>query len=298
MLLDAVDRSPLPATLLGLALRCSSPMVLSYERMVERVAADWQYLRIPGMRSRLLTMATGWQIPDGSLRTSVIGTNAVGLGAVVLLAWAVRSPLHLSDDYALRASGLFALIMLLALGHVRAGHPFTRFGPANQLTAARATIVSLVAALIGESITPVAATAAAGVSIAAAALDGVDGALARRTGMASTFGARFDMETDALLIMVLSVLAWQLGKAGAWIVLSGLLRYAFVALGWALPFMRRPLPPSRRRQAVCVVQVVGLSLAILPALVPPPSAALAAGLLATLGGSFALDTLWLWRHRD
>jgi multidrug efflux pump subunit AcrA (membrane-fusion protein) len=38
-------------------------------------------------------------------------------------------------------------------------------------------------------------------------LDGVDGWLARRHEIASRFGARFDMEVDALLILALSVLA-------------------------------------------------------------------------------------------
>ena len=92
---------------------------------------------------------------------------------------------------------------------------------------------------------------------AATALDGVDGWLARRSGMSSAFGARFDMEVDALLILALSVLAWHHGKAGAWVLLSGLLRYVFLAAGWTWPRMQRPLPASRRRQAVCVIQVVG-----------------------------------------
>ena len=41
--------------------------------------------------------------------------------------------------------------------------------------------------------------------------------------------------------------------------LSGLLRYAFVAAGWLWPWLRAPLPPSRRRQTICVVQIVGLT---------------------------------------
>src|SRR5690606_41330950 len=36
-------------------------------------------------------------------------------------------------------------------------------------------------------------------------LDGVDGRVARRTGTSSPRGARFDMEVDAFLILVLSV---------------------------------------------------------------------------------------------
>ena len=72
---------------------------------------------------------------------------------------------------------------------------------------------------------PVAALAMA-LATVVAVLDGIDGWLARRTGMASDFGARFDMETDAALIMVLALLAWQFGKAGVWVLASGLLRYA------------------------------------------------------------------------
>lgn len=243
-------------------------------------------------------MATAWQLPDAPLRTSVIGTNAVLLVAVALVGWAARSPLHLSDDYPLRASGVFASIMLLALGLVGAGHPFDRFGHANQITAMRAAIVALVVALIGESVAPVAATAAAVASSVAASLDGLDGWFARRARMASAFGARFDMETDALLIMALSLLGWQLGKAGSWIVVAGLLRYIFVVAGWMLPWMQRTLPPSWRRQAVCVLQIVGSSLVVLPLVAPPVSVWLSAGLLATLCASFFIDTLWLWRRHE
>ena len=36
-------------------------------------------------------------------------------------------------------------------------------------------------------------------------LDAVDGQVARRTNTVSALGARFDMETDAFLVLVLSV---------------------------------------------------------------------------------------------
>ena len=48
-----------------------------------------------------------------------------------------------------------------------------------------------------------------------------DGPAARRSGIASRFGARFDMETDALMILVLAVLAWRWDRAGAWVLLPG-----------------------------------------------------------------------------
>ena len=105
----------------------------------------------------------------------------------------------------------------------------------------------------------------------AAALDGVDGWVARRTRTASAFGARFDMETDALLILVLSALVWRVGKAGA---VGRRVRPDAICIrrgGMAWPWMQEPLEPSRRRQAVCVVQIVAL-------IVAPAAAGRAAGL--------------------
>jgi len=127
-------------------------------------------------------------------------------------------------------------------------------------------------------------------------LDGVDGWLARRTSLASAFGARFDMETDALLIMVLAVLAWQFGKAGVWVLGSGLLRYAFIASGWALPALRQPLPPSQRRKTLAVVQVVALIVTVAPFVPTRLSVLVAAVALGTLMLSFLVDVVWLFRN--
>jgi hypothetical protein len=76
------------------------------------------------------------------------------------------------------------------------------------------------------------------------------------------------------------------------------LRYLFVAAGWVLPWMERRLPPSVRRQALCVVQIGGLILAMAP-IVPQPLAAPVVTIgLVGLGYSFLVDTVWLWRsHR-
>jgi phosphatidylglycerophosphate synthase len=140
------------------------------------------------------------------------------------------------------------------------------------------------------------AAAAVAASVVVTLLDGVDGWLARRERTASSFGARFDMEIDALLILALSVLAWRHQKAGAWVVLSGLLRYAFVAVGAVAPWVRVPLPASRRRQTICVIQITALTLVMLPAIEPPTSTAIAVAALVALSYSFLIDTLWLWRR--
>ena len=170
------------------------------------------------------------------------------------------------------------------------------FGAANSVTLVRATLAVLLVALLGAAPAPAIGWTLVGLGAAGVALDGVDGALARGRNEASEFGARFDMETDALLILVLAALVWQHGKAGAWILAAGLLRYAFVAAGRCLPWLGAALPPSRRRQAVCVVQIVSLLGALAPVVAPPWSAALALAGLVALAWSFGVDVRWLARH--
>ena len=242
------------------------------------------------------TTDSRWRLPGPPLRASVVATQVTALVAVVALAVVGRTALPLGGAYPIKAAALFAAIMLLALGHIDAHHPFPRFGAANQVTTIRLALAVLVASLIGEPGVPAVASAAALAAFVITILDGVDGWLSRRAQAVSAFGARFDMETDALLIQVLAILAWQYGKAGPWVLVSGLLRYVFVAAGWLWDWMRRPLFPSQRRKVVCVVQVIGLILTIVPAVPPPESAMLAAISLAVLCYSFLVDTVWLWRH--
>ncbi len=240
--------------------------------------------------------ATEWRLPDAPLRASAVTSKLIGLVTVVALASVARASLPLGDLYPLKASALFAAMMLLSIGFLQRHHPFARFGPANQITTVRAALVALVAGLVGEARLPGVAAGAVGASVAVTVLDGVDGWLARRHRIASTFGARFDMEIDGLLILALSVLAWRHQKTGAWVMLSGLLRYAFIASGAIAPWLRAMLPPSRRRQTICVIQIATLTLVLLPAIQPPLSTLMAALALVTLSGSFLVDTLWLWRH--
>src|SRR5436190_15070234 len=203
-------------------------------------------------------------IPNVNLRIRVAAAGALACLGVATLALLASRTLPVSAFYAAKAVTTLAAVTIVAAWTVGAHHPFARLGAANWMTLVRAALVALVAGFVSEpAVAPIAATA---VSLAAIVelLDGADGWLARRSGLASAFGARFDVEVDALLIMALAILAWQHGKAGSWVLLSGLVRYAFVAAGWLLPWVSRPLPPSRRRQTVCVVQIAGLCAAVAP----------------------------------
>jgi len=240
-------------------------------------------------------ISTHWQLPAAPLRASAVATVVAGFAGAIAIAELARGVLPVGGIYAVKAGAIFSIVMIVALGFLPRHHPFARFGPANQITTMRAMLVALVAALIGEPRFPNVATSAAAASVVVSALDGVDGWLARRHQIASRFGARFDMEIDALLILVLAILVTEFEKAGPWVILSGLLRYIFVGAGKYWPRLRAPLFASRRRQAVCVVQILALNLAIVPAIQPPLSAAMAAGALAALAWSFLIDTRWLLR---
>jgi phosphatidylglycerophosphate synthase len=185
---------------------------------------------------------------------------------------------------------------LLAIGSASARAAAA--GSANRITLARATLIGGVTALVadvlagepGERIRIVVLVVLAS---AALVLDLLDGWVARRTGTVSALGARFDMELDALLILVLSVLVSR--SLGWWVLALGLMRYLFVLAGVLWPQLRADLPPSRARKVVAAVQGVVLVFAAAP-FVPRPVAALAVAVaLATLVWSFGRDLHWLVR---
>jgi len=233
-------------------------------------------------------------VHQGPLRTALLSILPVGL-ATAAAAGLCAAHFGLSAAYLPTVMLVFALGAVLVLAGLPRHHPFGSFGAANLTTTARGALVAMLAGLTGERVRDVLAfaTVVAGV---AAALDGLDGWLARRTRLASAFGARFDMETDALLILVLAVLAWQSARAGPWVLASGLMRYAFVAAGRVVPCLRQPLPPSQRRKSVAVAQVVALIVALAPVVPAGYGRGVAAAGLAALALSFALDLAWLIRN--
>jgi phosphatidylglycerophosphate synthase len=183
---------------------------------------------------------------------------------------------------------------LLHRGLARAGA--ARLGAANTVTLARAVLIGGVAALAARSLNqgvPVGVIVVlTGVALA---LDAVDGQVARRTGTATPLGARFDMEADAFLLLVLSVL--MVRPAGAWVLAIGGMRYAYVAAGMLLPWLTGALPPRFSRKVVAAVQGVVLVVAVAGVLPAPAVRAALAAALAALLWSFGRDALWSARHR-
>lgn len=186
-----------------------------------------------------------------------------------------------------------AICILLSRGLRRS--VAVRMGPADRVTLGRATLVGGVTALTVDSFTrPTPVGVLVVLTVVALALDAVDGKVARRTGTTSALGARFDMEVDAFLLLVLSV--YVVPSTGAWVLAIGGMRYAFVVAIWLLPFMRGTLPPRYWRKVVAATQGVALVSAT-SGLLPRPVMLVALLLsLALLVESFGRDVRWLWTH--
>ena len=219
----------------------------------------------------------------------------IGLVVQVVLLAALATTVGLGTPGWL-AGVAYGVVVCAALtrGLHRAGA--SGLGPADRVTLARAILVGGVAALTADSFdrpAPVGVLVVLGV--VALALDGVDGYVARRTGTASALGARFDMEVDAFLLLVLG--AHVAPALGAWVLTIGVMRYAFVLATWILPWMRGSMPPRYWRKVVAATQGVVLVLATAEVLPRPLVTALVAASLALLVESFGRDVTWLWQHR-
>jgi phosphatidylglycerophosphate synthase len=207
----------------------------------------------------------------------------------------------LSLTVGLRAPGwligvayLLTLAGTLARAVGRSGR--TRLGPADAVTLTRAVLVGGLTALVADSFTePAAAPVPVMVALAsvALALDAVDGKVARRTGTVTSVGARFDMEVDAFLVLVLAL--YDVRLLGGWVLLIGLARYLLVAAEWVWPWLGDPTPPRFWGKVVAAVQGVVLTIAMADLLPRPMVTALVLVALAMLAESFGRQVWWLYR---
>jgi phosphatidylglycerophosphate synthase len=226
-----------------------------------------------------------------SVQTGPLIGLVAALGLLALLADTVGLTV---SGWAVGVACAVATNAALASGLVR--YDAARLGPADRVTLGRATLVAGVAALTAESFAgPAPVQTLVMLTAVALVLDAVDGWVARRTETASALGARFDMEVDALLILILS--AFVARSTGAWVLAIGGARYAFIAAGCLLPWLRESLPPRHWRRVVAATVGVVLVCAaanILPRLFTEIALAVSLGLLVE---SFGRDVRWLWQTR-
>jgi phosphatidylglycerophosphate synthase len=189
---------------------------------------------------------------------------------------------------------------LLAVG-LAAGmhrHSRDRLLPADRVTLVRAALSCAVAALVADAwgSSPARNAPLVGLAAIALVLDGVDGWVARRTGAVTPFGARFDMEADAFLILVLSVYVAR--SSGVWVMGSGLARYALLVTGLAVPWLARPTPPRYWAKVVAAIQGIVLVLAAAEVLPPRQRDWMLAVAVLLIAESFGRQVWWLRRQRD
>ncbi|MGH3507590.1 MAG: CDP-alcohol phosphatidyltransferase family protein [Nocardioidaceae bacterium] len=232
------------------------------------------------------------------LRGPAVGVLCVATLLTVLALTGDLSPVGWLTGLAAGVTGC----ALLARGLARrvGGNGYrdvTGMGPADRVTLARLVLTCGVAALAAASLAQGGRGVALLVMLATVAqlLDSVDGRVARRTSSVSELGARFDMETDAFLILVLSV--YVADAMGWWVLAIGLARYAFLAAGWVWPWLRGTAPPRYWCKVVAVLQGAVLTLVVagpLPALWETGLVTMA---LVLLTESFGREAWQLWERR-
>jgi len=225
-------------------------------------------------------MPAGMTLPALALRLERWST-----GNAVLLSCALLSALWLGKPWPLgvAAFGSFAALLLLARS------AWTRaadFGAANAVTLLRLVLVIVLSlALHGAS-----GLLLGALVLGTFALDGVDGWLARRAGSASEFGAHFDMEVDALLVLTASTELYLSGKFGLWILCGGVLRYLYVLSVALFPPPGGAMPRTLLGRSAFALVVVGLALGLIcTGSVGLPAAALGTTAVAL---SFARSALY------
>ena len=185
-----------------------------------------------------------------------------------------------------------AATALLVTARMRSDQP--AIFPADWVTLTRALLIAGVAGLVADSFSrPVSVTALVTLSSAALVLDAVDGQVARRTGTATPLGARLDSETDAFLILLLSIVVSQ--DYGGWVLVIGAARYALLLAGWLIPWLAAPLPPRYWGKFVAAVQGIVLTVAASGLLDRRTGMIAVAAALLLLAESFGRSVIWLYR---
>ena len=170
-------------------------------------------------------------------------------------------------------------------------------GAANAVTLTRAVLSSGVAALVvGSFFGPDRVPTMVALATVALVLDAVDGQVARRTGTTSAFGARFDMEVDAFLILVLSV--YVASTTAWWVLIIGLARYLLGAARLVVPWLRGSVPQRFWAKVVAAIQGVVLTVVVADLLPRPVEVGALAVALVLLAESFGREVWQLWAARD
>jgi phosphatidylglycerophosphate synthase len=180
--------------------------------------------------------------------------------------------------------------LLFALGaELRARPGPARLGAANAVTLLRIALVVLLSWWLRQTPGPREAL----VIVLVFALDGLDGWLARRSGTVSAFGARFDMESDALFVLVCALGLHARGRLGAYVLVPGFLRYLYVLALCLAPRLAREAPRSRLGRYAFSLMIVSIAVSAWPLFAQHALLAMLAS--AAIVASFARSVYWSLR---
>lgn len=151
------------------------------------------------------------------------------------------------------------LAVMQAFARVRAAGPVTL---ASRLTLARGILVAALAWFVLAPLRGIAAWLPGPIYTVAAAADWIDGFLARRRSEATAAGARFDVEMDALGLLVGSLVAVGNGLLPPWYLALGAAYYLFQGGLWLRARLGWPVHRERLRRNPYARVFAGLQMAL------------------------------------
>jgi len=208
-------------------------------------------------------------------RRRVAATATVGVAAagVAVVGWALVvdvAGVDAADRWALGAGAVLVYEVGFLAYHLDAERAGVVLAPPNLLTLARG---GLYAATAGFLFVPPSTAALRWAPAACygvgAALDFVDGSLARRTGRTTELGAKLDLAFDTLGFLVAPLVGVAWGRLPAAYLSLSAARYVYrAALGWRKRRGRpvEELPASRIRRPLAALQMGFITVALAPVL--------------------------------
>ena len=209
------------------------------------------------------------------LRVEWLGAVTVAVVGVALGAWLVSAAAdpEAGQRWLLVAGAVLVYelwFLRYLLAHGREGEPLPgdTLGPANAVTVVRGMLYAAAAGFLFVPPSGPAVRWAPGVCYGVgAALDFVDGSVARRNGQASGVGERLDHAFDTLGFLVAPLVGVAWGRLPVWYLSLSAARYVFRAARW---WRRRsgrpvyPLPESRLRRWLAAFQMAFIAAALVP----------------------------------
>jgi len=173
-------------------------------------------------------------------------------------------------------------------------------GVANAVTLGRGLLYAGVAGFVLTGPLPGAwAWAPALLYGSGAALDAVDGAVARRLGRPTVLGEKLDMGTDTLGFLVAPLVGVAWGRIPIWYLTLSAARYLFKLGRWRRQRRSLPvfdLPSSRVRRPLAGVQMAFIAVALAPVFPPSVIAVIAGVVVVPSLAVFARDYLVVAGH--